>query len=507
MSVATRFTISPFEFFTLRTRLRFPFRYGIASMTEVPQLFMRTRVTVGGSSAWGLAAEGLPPKWFTKDPATTFEQDLPDMMDVIGHAARLAADIARQPIAFFDLWRELDRAQGAWARERGIAPLLAHLGVSLVERAVLDGICRIAREPLHHLVRNDLGIRLGDVYPELRGLELGEVLPSSPAGAGHVRHTIGLADALTAADLRPEDRVDDGLPQDLEASIRAYGLRYFKVKLSAALDRDVPRLRALVDLLARETDGEWFVTLDGNENFHDFGAFRQFWEQVRTESALADLWRHVIVVEQPVHRNSALSADAGRVLGEWTDRPPIIIDESDGAVGDVPAALDLGYVGASHKNCKGIVKGLANAAMLARRRGEGRPGVLTGEDLCILGPVALLQDLAMMALLGIAHIERNGHHYYRGLSMMPESWQDETLAAHGDIYRRHADGFACLDIVDGAIRLGSANQAPFGVQPELDPSVFTRLESEDSQLPGKHELRFAPHDGTKSRSHEGTKEP
>ena len=118
----------------------------------------------------------------TKDPATTFEQYLPDMMDVIGHAARLAADIARQPIAFFDLWRELDRAQGAWARERGIAPLLVHLGVSLVERAVLDGICRIARESLHHLVRNDLGIRLGDVYPELRGLELGEVLPSSPAG-------------------------------------------------------------------------------------------------------------------------------------------------------------------------------------------------------------------------------------------------------------------------------------------------------------------------------------
>ena len=39
----------------------------------------------------------------------------------------------------------------------------------------------------------------------------------------------------------------------------------------------------------------------------------------------------------------------------------------------------------------------------------------------------------MVALLGIAHIERNGHHYYRGLSMMPESWQDETLAAHGDI--------------------------------------------------------------------------
>ena len=31
-----RFTLSPFEFFVRQTRTRFPFRYGIASMTDVP---------------------------------------------------------------------------------------------------------------------------------------------------------------------------------------------------------------------------------------------------------------------------------------------------------------------------------------------------------------------------------------------------------------------------------------------------------------------------------------
>ena len=90
------------------------------------------------------------------------------------------------------------------------------------------------------------------------------------------------------------------------------------------------------------------------------------------------------------------------------------------------------------------MKGLANACLLAKRRGEGRPGVLTGEDLCTLGPFALLQDLAMMALLGIEHVERNGHHYYRGLSMFPRDWQEAMLPAHGDLYARHAGGFACL---------------------------------------------------------------
>jgi len=50
----------------------------------------------------------------------------------------------------------------------------------------------------------------------------------------------------------------------------------------------------------------------------------------------------------------------------------------------------------------------------AGRRDTANEVVLTGEDLCNLGPVAFLQDLAMMALLGIEHVERNGHHYFAG---------------------------------------------------------------------------------------------
>ena len=473
------FTLERFELFTLRTRLRFPFRYGIASMTEVPQLFVRTRVTLGdGESRFGVGAEGLPPKWFTKDPATTFDQDLPDMIEVVRHAALLATDIARRPVGFFDLWRELDRSQRAWADSRGLAPLLAHFGVSLVERAVLDGLCRVLGQPLHRLVaENRLGLRLGEVYADLDGMQPADVISSPPLESCFIRHTIGLGDALTPADIPQDERVEDGLPQDVESSIRAYGLRYFKVKLSGQPARDVPRLEALIRLLARETDGRWFATLDGNENFHDFESFRQFWDEARAAPGLRDLWPHVIVVEQPVHRASALSDDARAALMAWPDRPPMIVDESDGAVGDVPSALDIGYVGASHKNCKGIVKGIANAAMLARRRSRGGEAVLTGEDLCILGPIALLSDLAMMAALGIQHVERNGHHYYRGLSLLPAAWQDAVLGAHGDIYSRHPEGFARLHIAGGQVQLGTVNAAPFGVAPLLDPSCFTAVDA------------------------------
>jgi len=471
------FTLTPFDFFVLPTRTRFPFRYGIASLTDVPQFFITTQVSDGRATQAGLAGEGLPPKWFTKDPTTTFEQDLPVMTEVITHAAGLAADIARRPIVFFDLWRELNVQQSAWAVSRGIAPLLGHLGVSLVERAVLDGLCRLAGEPLHQMIRaNRLDLRLGEIYPELGTAQPADLLPSAPLDTTRLRHTVGLADPLTPTDIAIEDRVADGLPQDLEASIRAYGLQYFKIKVFGDPERDFPRLRRLVPLLEHETSGQWHVTLDGNENFHDFAAFRDYWETARADPSLSKLWSHVLIVEQPVHRDHALSETTGATLRAWADRPPLIVDESDGAVGDVPRALSLGYAGASHKNCKGIVKGIANAALLRMGQGSGVPPVLTGEDLCNLGPVALLQDLSMMALFGISHVERNGHHYYRGLSMLPATWQQAVLEAHRDIYHPHQDGFACLHIVDGRLDLRSVNAAPFGVAPVLDPAVFQRFQ-------------------------------
>ncbi|MBI3851478.1 MAG: hypothetical protein HY298_14565 [Verrucomicrobia bacterium] len=322
-----RFTISPFEFFVRHTRTRFPFRYGIASMTEVPHLFVRTRVTVSSKSLFGLTSEGLPPKWFTKNPATTFEQDLPEMLEVISHAAQLAEQIAQSPMTFFDFWRELHRQQSEWASSRSLAPLLANLGVSLVERAVLDGLCRLADQPLHRLIAtNRLGLRLGEIYAELDDAQPRDLLHATPLDACFVRHTVGLGDALTPADIPANERVEDGLPQDVESSIRAYGLRYFKVKIFGDAQRNFPRLRDLSRVLERETGGNCFVTLDGNENVKSFAAFREFWQSASTDMSLRELWRHILVVEQPVHRDHALSDEAGATLRAWGDRPPLIID-------------------------------------------------------------------------------------------------------------------------------------------------------------------------------------
>lgn len=470
------FTLEPFQLFVLPARTRFPFRYGIASMTDVPHLFMRTRVRAGPVSSIGLTGEGLPPKWFTKDPGTTFDQDLPAMLLQIRHAADRALELSREPLCFFDFWQELYREQYAWAARQEIPPLLAGLGVSLVERAVLDGLCRAAGEPIHRMIAaNRLGLRLREVYAELGDAQPADLLPSSPASACFVRHTVGLGDALSPQDLDNDDRVRDGLPQDLESSIRAYGLQYFKIKLRGVGSDDSIRLHDILRILSLETSGGFRITVDGNENFHDFGQFRGFWEQVHGDPTLAELVQRTIVVEQPVHRDRALDDDARQALACWENSPPLIIDESDGAIGDVSRALDAGYAGASFKSCKGLVKGVANACLLAARRRGGARAILTGEDLCTLGPVALQQDLAMMALLGIEHVERNGHHYYRGLSMLPRGWQAAALASHADLYAEHPDGFAYLRIVDGKLDLSSINRAALGVAPLLELSGFAPL--------------------------------
>jgi hypothetical protein len=281
---------------------------------------------------------------------------------------------------------------------------------------------------------------------------------------------VGLGDSLTPADIVDGERVDDGVPQDLQSCIRAYGLRAFKVKLCGNESQDLARLRALNELLKAETSGNYVCTLDGNENFKTFTAFRDFWQELTAEPLVSEFVKNVIVVEQPVHRSFALADEVRAVLGSWHAHPPLIIDESEGRLGDLSRALTLGYSGSSHKNCKGIVKGIANACLLAHRRNNGVSAVLTGEDLCNLGPVALLQDLAVMALLGLQHVERNGHHYFRGLSLWPVSWQQTALRAHSDLYEADNSGLVRLRVADGMLTLGSVNAASFGVAPLFDPA-------------------------------------
>ncbi|MCC7288244.1 MAG: mandelate racemase, partial [Burkholderiaceae bacterium] len=79
---------------------------------------------------------------------------------------------------------------------------------------------------------------------------------------------------------------------------------------------------------------------------------------------------------------------------------------------------------------------------------------MSGEDLTTQAGLAVQQDLALVNLLGIAHVERNGHHYVDGMAALPQAEQRAFLAAHPDLYE-HSHGATRLRIRDGRLAIGS----------------------------------------------------
>ena len=98
------------------------------------------------------------------------------------------------------------------------------------------------------------------------------------------------------------------------------------------------------------------------------------------------------------------------------------------------------------------------------------------EDLANIGPVALLQDLGVMSVLGIQNVERNGHHYFLGLSVFPLDLQKLVLAEHPDLYHQ-PKRFPILNIRKGKIDISSLLQAPFGSKAEFPLEKWFTLDS------------------------------
>jgi len=459
------FRVHRIEFFRIDMQTRFPFRYGIASMTDLPHLVVRIEAELNGRPCQGVAADGLAPKWFTKHPETTYEEDdLPSMLRSIRHAADRAVDIGAHR-SLFDWWWETYQAQRAWGSQNEIASLLAGFGCSLMERAAIDAFCRARNVPVAVALRSNLlGVDLGRLRQGLAGCNVSDCLPRHPRASLLVRHTVGLGDPLTDDEIPLESRLQDGLPHSLTENIRRYGLRLLKVKLSGDVAADGQRLAALAGLLAGEKGDTIRFTLDGNEQYQSFSAFREAWEQMRANACVAEMLdQRLLFVEQPLHRDVALLETVGDELRRWPGAPPIIIDESDSELDSFPQAISLGYRGTSHKNCKGIFKSLATVATIRQHEQAGRSLILSAEDLGNVGPIALLQDLAVVASLGIEHVERNGHHYFAGLSMFPDAIQQALLEDHPGLYHRHRAGFATLSVRDGKLDLSSVVRAPFGL--------------------------------------------
>jgi len=454
---APRLAVRAVELYEWPFKLRLPFRFGVITVTHGRQAVARVRIrTDAGREAWGFAAEGLAAKWFDKDLALSDEQNL----DQLRRALELAREayLAAGSNTAFGHYADHYAAQIAAGAKLGLNPLVASFGPALLDRAVLDALCRSLGVSFYDAVRRNLvGLGPHGIVPDLVGFDFQQLLASlTPAPSIHFRHTVGLVDPIATA----ETRVSDGLPETLAEVVATYGHRYFKLKVGGDVKADVARLAEIAAVLdARPRP--YHATLDGNEQYADADSVLELWQAMRAERRLARLMRSILFIEQPIKRQVTLSASVEALARE----KPVIIDESDGEVDAFPRARVLGYTGVSSKACKGIYKSMLN---LARCRSWGGRYFMSAEDLSTKAGTAVQQDLALVNLLGLTHVERNGHHFIDGFSGRPEAEARDFLAAHPDLYHLQ-DGKVRIRIRDGVVQLGSLDRSGYalGATPDI----------------------------------------
>jgi len=445
-------------------QLRMPFRFGVVTLTRAPQAFARVRIALkDGRAAWGCAAELLAPKWFDKDPALSDAENVEQLRASVRLARSLYLE-GRIAHTAFRLFADNHHFQIATCLRRGLNPLIASYGPALLDRAVLDALCRLHGVSFWDAVRANLpGIAPAEFLPEFAGFDMDAFLASlRPLPRVHARHTVGLLDPITAADRR--EPVGDGLPETLEEVVAAYGHAYFKLKVGGDVAQDVARLGAIAGVLDR-IPGGYHVTLDGNEQYESVDGVLALWEALEATPALRHLVAATLFIEQPIARKAALLRDVS-ALGR---RRPVIIDESDSDFEVFPEARAQGYRGVSSKTCKGMYKAIVNRARCALWNREAGAGhyFMSAEDLTTQAGVSVQQDLALVALLGLEHVERNGHHYVNGMAALPPAEQDAFLAAHPDLYVR-SHGAVRLRIEGGTVALGSLACPGYAVGAEPD---------------------------------------
>jgi hypothetical protein len=419
-----RFCVAEIACFERPVKLRMPFRFGVVTMTEAPQAFVRARIRLeDGREAEGAAAELLAPKWFDKNPELSNEHNFEQLRQSI-RTARGAY-----------LGSGLDTAYG---HSRPTVGLVENYGPALLDRALLDALCRALDVSFYEAVRTNLP-RIS--FP---GLNMNLFLAGlEPANQIAARHTVGLLDPITSFDNR--NPVGDGLPETLEDVIARYGHRWFKLKVGGDIRADVERLCAIASVLDRIRD-PYYASLDGNEQYLGVAGVVDLWSAIKAEPRLRRLASGIIFIEQPIKRQNALVGSETVVSAV-----PVIIDESDDSLDAFPRAKTLGYRGVSSKTCKGIYKSLINAARCAQ---WGPDYFMTGEDLTLQAGVALQQDLALVSLLGLTHVERNGHHYVNGMAGLPAGEQQAFLNHHDDLYER-SHGAVRVRIREGMIHMKS----------------------------------------------------
>lgn len=434
-----RLAVRDIALFERPVRFARPFRFGAVVMEAATQAFVRIEIEVEGKGrATGATAELLAPKWFDKRPGLSPDQTVDELRRSLLIARGLYCSHSGVETAFGLHAARIGAQVEACARE-DIPPLAAAFGPAEIDKAILDALLRCAGVDFFDgMAKNIAGID-AQLSKDLQDDDVAQFLVLANEhrlDRVAVRHTVGLNDAIGG----------EGGVADIGANA---GARYFKLKLGGDPEADVARLIRIGRELAT-LPHDYGVTLDANEQYSDLASLTALVDRLDRARDLQPIAAKLIYIEQPMPREVTRQSPLGALGG----RRDVIIDEADDSYDAFVAARTLGYRGVSSKSCKGIYKSIVNATRAARWRADGARYFVTGEDLTCQAGLAVQQDLALGALIGVTHAERNGHHYVDGFADTPRAEAQAFLAAHPDLYRNDA-GTVRLAIHDGDLLTGS----------------------------------------------------
>lgn len=454
--MSPRLKLRDIAFFERPVQFARPFRFGAITINATPQLFVRVEIEVEGRGvAAGASAELLVPKWFDKRPELSPAQTVDGLRQSLEIARGLY--LARTGfLTAFDLHASCMGAQVAICAKKNIPPLAAAYGPAEIDKAILDALLRaVGTNFFDGMAGNIAGID-ARLSPDLKDAEIAAFLSSrKPLPHVAVRHTVGLDDPVEG---------EGGVADPSENA----GANYFKLKLSGDPVADAARLTRIgkeLDTLGRDTK----VTLDANEQYSDLTVLHALMDRLDRDAALRPIASRLLYVEQPMPRDITRQSPLGSLAAHG-----FIIDEADDSYDAFPAARALGYRGISSKSCKGLYKSIVNATRAAKWSVEGGTFFITGEDLTCQAGLAVQQDLALGAFIGVTHAERNGHHYVDGFGETPAAEAQAFAAAHPDLYAHAGQGIQ-LSIHDGDLLTGSLHATGFATSVHPDWSALCPL--------------------------------